>query len=348
MPLYRSVRHGPTIDPQHRPLAAGPDRRTDHPDPALEIEPARSNVPVYLVENSDLFERDDPAQGRGIYHATAHDGGKYDYGDNAYRFLFLPRRDGGDSLPRLRARHPARQRLADRDCCRFISANFIRIGPPIGRLRSLFTIHNIAYQGVFGRHDYHLTGPRLAALQSASARVLRPAQFPQGGHRFRRLGQYGQPDLRSGNSHDLFRLRPRRRAHRTARSAQRHRQRRRLRHLEFGHRSESAGPLRRPKPSTPARRSARRMLQRHFHLPEQPRTPLLGMIARLVEQKGVELSCKAADELLQQDVQLVILGEGDPAVSRQAHRDSAERFPEQGRPADRLRRRPGPPDRSRR
>jgi starch synthase len=53
-------------------------------------------------------------------------------------------------------------------------------------------------------------------------------------------------------------------------------------------------------------------IQRYFHLPELPRTPLFGMIARMVEQKGVDLVCKAADELLQQDVQLVILGEGDP------------------------------------
>ena len=59
-------------------------------------------------------------------------------------------------------------------------------------------------------------------------------------------------------------------------------------------------------------RNARPDLQRYFHLPQNPRVPVLGMIARLVEQKGIDIVCKAADELLQQDVQLIILGEGDP------------------------------------
>ena len=57
-------------------------------------------------------------------------------------------------------------------------------------------------------------------------------------------------------------------------------------------------------------------LQKHFGLPEQPRTPVLGMIARLVEQKGVDLVIRAAEGLLAQDTQLVVLGEGDPVYHR--------------------------------
>ena len=53
-------------------------------------------------------------------------------------------------------------------------------------------------------------------------------------------------------------------------------------------------------------------LQRYFHLPQEPRVPVLGMIARLVEQKGVDIVSRAADDLLRQDVQLIVLGEGDP------------------------------------
>src|SRR5262249_45302790 len=48
-------------------------------------------------------------------------------------------------------------------------------------------------------------------------------------------------------------------------------------------------------------------LQRRFGLIEAPRTPLLGMVARLVEQKGVDLVIKAADALLARDAQLVVL-----------------------------------------
>jgi starch synthase len=57
-------------------------------------------------------------------------------------------------------------------------------------------------------------------------------------------------------------------------------------------------------------------LQRRYGLPEQPTIPLLGMVARLVEQKGLDLVGKAAEPLLQSGVQLVVLGEGEAAYHR--------------------------------
>ena len=68
-------------------------------------------------------------------------------------------------------------------------------------------------------------------------------------------------------------------------------------------------------------------LQRSFGLPQEPRIPLLGMVARLVEQKGVDLVTKAADDFLKLPVQLVILGEGDPAYHARLHA-IRERYPD--------------------
>jgi len=67
-------------------------------------------------------------------------------------------------------------------------------------------------------------------------------------------------------------------------------------------------------------------LQQRLGLHVSPTTPLLGVIARLVEQKGIELIVKAADSLLAQDVQLVVLGEGDPHWQRELTR-LQQRFP---------------------
>src|SRR5262249_8243654 len=55
-------------------------------------------------------------------------------------------------------------------------------------------------------------------------------------------------------------------------------------------------------------------LQRRYRLPEKPKTPLLGIVSRLVEQKGIHLVGKTADSWLTEGdgTQLVILGEGDP------------------------------------
>ncbi|WJW74897.1 glycogen synthase GlgA [Thiohalobacter sp. IOR34] len=52
-------------------------------------------------------------------------------------------------------------------------------------------------------------------------------------------------------------------------------------------------------------------LQREFGLPERPQTPLLAHIGRLVEQKGVDLILGALPRLMEEDVQLVVLGSGE-------------------------------------
>lgn len=53
------------------------------------------------------------------------------------------------------------------------------------------------------------------------------------------------------------------------------------------------------------------LLQRRLHLPERAETPIIGIISRLVDQKGLDMVVEAADEILQHDVQLVVLGTGD-------------------------------------
>ena len=55
---------------------------------------------------------------------------------------------------------------------------------------------------------------------------------------------------------------------------------------------------------------------------------MLGMIARLVEQKGIDLVTRAADDLLKQPMQLVFLGEGDPQYHEKLRR-LQERHPRQ-------------------
>lgn len=69
-------------------------------------------------------------------------------------------------------------------------------------------------------------------------------------------------------------------------------------------------------------------LQRHFKLPESKDTPVLGLIGRLVEQKGVDLVINALPELLRHPVQLAILGTGEKHLE-QALLDFAASYPEQ-------------------
>ncbi len=54
----------------------------------------------------------------------------------------------------------------------------------------------------------------------------------------------------------------------------------------------------------------KRALQKAFGLPELADTPLLGHVGRLVEQKGLDLVLKLIPELVKRQLQLVILGTG--------------------------------------
>jgi starch synthase len=47
-----------------------------------------------------------------------------------------------------------------------------------------------------------------------------------------------------------------------------------------------------------------------------PEVPLIGIISRLVDQKGFDLIADAAEDLLSMDLQLIILGTGDPKYHR--------------------------------
>src|SRR5262249_54446362 len=68
-------------------------------------------------------------------------------------------------------------------------------------------------------------------------------------------------------------------------------------------------------------------LQREAGLPLRPDVPILALISRLVPQKGVDVFAEALDKILAWDVQVVMLGSGDPGAERffasraRAHRD---------------------------
>lgn len=52
-------------------------------------------------------------------------------------------------------------------------------------------------------------------------------------------------------------------------------------------------------------------LQRQMHLPEQPDTPVLAMVSRLVSHKGFDLVRYAMEDMLRMGMQVVILGSGE-------------------------------------
>jgi starch synthase len=58
-------------------------------------------------------------------------------------------------------------------------------------------------------------------------------------------------------------------------------------------------------------------LQRRFALPVNERIPLLGLIGRLFEQKGIDLILECLPEMITMDMQFVLLGSGDKGFEKQ-------------------------------
>ena len=68
-------------------------------------------------------------------------------------------------------------------------------------------------------------------------------------------------------------------------------------------------------------------LQKKCGLPVRKDVALIGLVSRLVEHKGLDIICQAIDEMMAYDVQFVILGTGD-ALYENMLKEAASRYPD--------------------
>lgn len=268
-----------------------------------------SNVPVFLVEHAPYFERDDPVRGRGLYQTALANGDKQDYWDNGERFVFFCRAVM-ELVPHVG--FPVEVLHANDWQAGLIPVylrEMYRAHPGYGRLRSLFTIHNIAYQGSFPRELMNYAGlpPSLYnpgqlehygfncmkggivfadAVNTVSptyAREIQTAEFGCGLEGL--LTTYHWKLSGIVNGCDYTHWNPAT-----------------DRHIAAQYTAETVSEK---KPLCKA------ALQKQFRLPEDAKAPVLGVVARLVGQKGIDLVLSAARGFLDLGCQLVVLGDGD-------------------------------------
>ncbi len=259
-----------------------------------------STVPVYLIGQSRYFDRD------GLYGRHGSD-----YPDNCERFVFFSRAIL-EAIVALKLR-------PDVIHCNdwqtglipvYLKA-FYRSHPELAQAGTLMTIHNMAFQGMFWHWDMPVTGlgwdyfdwtklefhDRLNLLKgglgdsdflsTVSPTYAREIQTPEFGCGLDGLLRSRSDDLRGiVNGIDPAIWSP---------------QLDRLIAHNYG-----AGNLAEGKAVCKA------SLQRRAGLAERPEVPIFAAIGRLDPQKGWDLLVPAADELLKEDVQLIVLGEGQP------------------------------------
>jgi starch synthase len=327
MPLYRSVRNGKQpIRPTEQILGV-PLGRTIIPARLWRSELPDSDVPVFLIENADFFERDDPSRGLGIYQRGTPDGRKVDYADNCARFTFFSRAIM-EAIPYI-GFPPDIIHANDwqTGLVPVYLRELYRHRPDYRRIRTLFTIHNIAFQGAFPHDMFQLTGLDFRLFNPHQVEFYGQFNFLKGGVVFADWVNTVSPTYANEIRTPAFGC-----GMEGVLSERRDRLSGIVNGVDYASWDPATDPHIAKQYTTETvvdgKAACKADLQRYFGLPDEPKVPLLGMVARLTEQKGVDLVVKAADDMLKLPVQLVILGEGEPAYHARLHA-IRERYPKQ-------------------
>jgi starch synthase len=262
----------------------------------------RSRVPVYFLEYHRYFDRPH------VYGSPTAP-----YADNLERFTFLSR--GALELVKALAWIPDVIHVHDWQTALLpVYVNTVEWARPLHGAATVYTIHNLAHQGVFdgqamfvtglGREHYNsqefehfgslnLTKAALAhstLLSTVSPTYAREIQTPAHGFGLDGVLAGRGQDLRGIlNGIDVEEWNPATDSHLAAHFA--------------------AGDL-------VGKAACKADLQREASLPVSAALPLFGFVGRLTPQKGTDVLARALHRVLDWDLQFVLLGTGDPDAER--------------------------------
>lgn len=182
------------------------------------------------------------------------------------------------------------------------------------RPATVFTIHNLAYQGLFPETEYRRLGLPPELWSADGVEFYGQASFIKGGLVFADMLSTVSPTYAKEictpefgcNLDGLLRERA-------------DRLQGILNGADYSEWDPSHDPYLAHHYSADAlqgKQANKTALQRELGLPCDGEIPLIGMVGRLVEQKGVDLLLAALPELLQEEVQVVILGTGDKVLEQ--------------------------------
>lgn len=302
VPYYKTVRENPAFKPTH--LTDLEFEFNGDTVKATVLEYQYQGLTFYFIEKEEFFFRD------GFYQYKTTDHKYRDYEDNLHRFAFfskaalelIPQTGFIPEVVHCYAWHTAlipvylKSVYADRE--------------PYNRIRTLFTIPNIAFQGLFPGQIFPVTGlpdnlfaPDALeyygminllkggllyadALNTVSRQYAREIQTPQFG--------YGLEGVIQQRRHDIT-------------------------GITDGIDYENWDPAKDPytwgihfdRDSLQKKRQIKERLLDHFNLDPDLDRPLLIYLSRLEAHKGMGLLEECREELLQRDTSMIILGTGN-------------------------------------
>ncbi|HKJ21571.1 MAG TPA: glycogen/starch synthase, partial [Gammaproteobacteria bacterium] len=278
----------------------------------LETRFPGSQIKLWLVDSPHHFDRD------GGPYTTAEG---TDWPDNAQRFAAFAQTVVQVALDRLGLEWRPQVVHCNDWQCGLIPALLAREKP---RPASVFTIHNLAYQGIFSWSTYHSLSLPTDLWSPDTMEFYGSFSFIKGGLVFADMLNTVSPtyarEIRTPEfGYNLQGLLN----HRASRLSGI------LNGADYDHWDPSRDPLI-AKPYTAetfrAKAENKLALQKEVGLPESADTPVAGFIGRMVEQKGFDLFLKAIHDIMRLDIQCVILGSGDRQLEH-AVRQAVTHYP---------------------
>jgi len=257
-----------------------------------------SGLPIWLVEQDRFFDR------AGLYGE-----GGVDYPDNLARFTFFCRAvlqwlDRSGWTPEV---------IHCNDWQTALLPVFLRTDGD-GGAATVLTIHNLAYQGLFPAEQFPLTGLPLSLFAMRGLEFWGQINLLKGGLYFADVlstvsetyaREIQTEEFGSGldgvlrdRAADLFGI---------------------LNGVDYGvwdPMVDTLIPARYSVDDLSGKAVCKATLQEEFGLPNDPHVPVIGMVTRLADQKGLDLVAESIEELLDAGMQFVLLGTGDPRYHR--------------------------------
>lgn len=263
---------------------------------------AAPKVPVYLVQNSRYFDRE------GLYVDSST---KSDYGDNDERFLFFSR--AVFELTRTLEWKPDIIHCNDWQTGMLAAyAKTLYANDPFFKgTKIVFTIHNLAYQGRFPKSTFEKSGLPWSLFTLDGLEFFGDVNFLKAGIVYadaittvsKKYAEeiasdpefgYGLEGILRARSKSLFGI---------------------LNGIDYSvwnPEIDSLIPHTFTVKDLEGKKANKKALQEKFGLEVADRTPLLGIISRLADQKGFDLLETLAPRLMEENIQLVVLGTGEP------------------------------------
>jgi starch synthase len=315
IPRYESI---PLTDARrvydHLPVYLGPAGFD------ISIYQAPAEYPVYLVECPRLYGRP------GLYGEAG-----VDYPDNHVRFAVFARAALGVARclfpPDILHCHDWQSGLVPAYLRTTLAGD-----PTFMGVKTLFTVHNLGYQGLFPRSALAEVALDAGVFNPAGLEFYGQVSYIKGGISFAdALSTVSPTYAREIQTPEYgFGLDGALRARAAVLTGI-------LNGADYDEWSPDSDPLIPARYSTEdlsGKRTAKQRLLAELGFPAEAMCrPLMGMVSRFTPQKGVEILAEVADEIVGEDVYLVALGTGEPEYE-ESFRALAERFP--GRIAARI------------